>query len=394
MHITYVSTIYPPAIGGAQLHLHYLAKGILELGNEVNVITHTSRYRRDWLRLSTLFPEHEKNYEFEGIPVSQIGFSALTRFRMLPWVLIYYPFLGTAVKKISSYMLFHFCQLAPVPTLIHATRIGREFISRASMDFAHKRGIPFILTPNHHPRWKGFLYKEYDKIYREADALIALTSAERQLFIEEKGVSEDRIYITGIGPLLSEKYSIGEFRDRFGISDRFVLFIGQQLKYKGIASIIKATPIVWEKHPDVKFVFIGPETNYSKILFKDVKDSRIINLGQVDLETKTAALAACEFLCLPSIQESFGGVIIEAWSLRKAVIGGQIPAIASVVKNGHDGLLSTQSPYELAEAISYLLSNPAHCEAMGNTGWAKVLSNYTWEKLAKKTCSVYQKLCS
>jgi glycosyltransferase involved in cell wall biosynthesis len=147
-------------------------------------------------------------------------------------------------------------------------------------------------------------------------------------------------------------------------------------------------------HPDVKFVFIGPETSYSKMLFKDVKDSRIMNLGQVDLETKTAALAACELLCLPSIQESFGGVFIEAWSLRKAVIGGKIPAIASVVKDGHDGLLSTQSPYELAEAISYLLSNPAHCEAMGNTGWAKVQNNYTWDILSKMTCSVYQKLCS
>lgn len=394
MRILYISTVYLPAIGGAQTHLHYLAKTIKGMGNEVDLLTHTSLYRRDWLRLSTVFSEKEMSYEYEGIQVSQIGFPLSVRIRMVPWALIYYGFFGPSVRNLSKYMIPYIERFSPSPDLLHATRIGREFIVRASLDFAHKHGLPFVLTPNHHPRWRGILYKEYDKIYREADAVLALTAEEQRLLIEEKGVREERIHITGVGPVLSENYSAEEFRARYNIKDRFVLYVGQQLKYKGIASILEAAPIVWKKHPDLKFVFIGPSTSYSEKLFGQIQDKRIVNLGPVDLESKTSALAACEFLCMPSSQESFGGVYVEAWSLRKAVIGGRIPPIECLVEHGRDGLLSSQISDELADAIVSLLSNPLKSKAMGDAGWAKVQNNYTWDKIAEKTFSVYKRLCS
>jgi len=96
-------------------------------------------------------------------------------------------------------------------------------------------------------------------------------------------------------------------------------------------------------------------------LFAQARDRRGVNLGEVDLATKTSALAACELLCVPSVQESFGGVYVEAWSLGKTVIGGRIPPIACVVDEGRDGLLSTQNPPELAAALDRLLSDPALC---------------------------------
>jgi glycosyltransferase involved in cell wall biosynthesis len=120
----------------------------------------------------------------------------------------------------------------------------------------------------------------------------------------------------------------------------------------------------------------------------------VLNLGAVDLETKTSALAACEFLCMPSIQESFGGVYVEAWSLRKAVIGGRIDPIACVIDEGRNGLLCSQNPHELAEAISYLLSHPSDCQAMGDAGWQKVQDKYSWDRLAKKTLDAYRELSS
>jgi glycosyltransferase involved in cell wall biosynthesis len=250
--------------------------------------------------------------------------------------------------------------------------------------------LPFVLTPVHHPRWRGYPYREYDKIYREADAILALTTAERDTLVSEKGVVEEKVHVTGIGPVLSERYSADDFRLRFGLKERFVLFVGQQYKYKGVDAILQAAPIVWEKHPDVRFVFIGPRMPESRSLFRTFRDSRLLNLGAVDLETKTSALAACEFLCMPSAQESFGGVYVEAWSLRKAVIGGRIGPIACVIDEGRDGLLSSQDAPELAEAISYLLSHPSDCRAMGDCGWQKVQEKYTWDRLAKKTLDVYR----
>lgn len=394
MRILYVATSYLPAIGGAQIYLHALAKAIRNLGNEVSVISQWSDVRTDWLRGTTVLSGPATQYEHDGVSVWRLGFSFWTRTAMLPWVAAYYFLMEPSVRRISGYMLPYFAAAAGAPSVVHATRIGREFIVRAALDFAHRHELPFVLTPVHHPRWRGYLYREYDKIYREADAILALTEAEKEALVLEKGVAEERIHVTGIGPVLADRYSAEEFRTRFGIKERFVLFVGQQYKYKGVNAILQAAPIVWKEHPEVKFVFIGPYMPDSRSLFRGLRDTRVLNLGAVDLETKTSALAACEFLCMPSAQESFGGVYVEAWSLRKAVIGGRIGPIACVIDHGRDGLLSSQDPHELAELISHLLSDSSHCRAMGNAGWQKVQDKYSWDRLAKKTLDVYKELSS
>jgi glycosyltransferase involved in cell wall biosynthesis len=222
--------------------------------------------------------------------------------------------------------------------------------------------------------------------------VFALTESERKTLVEDKRVCEDRVHVTGIGPVLSDNPDPDEFRNRFDIRGRFVLYLGQQFRYKGVGAVLEAAPLVWRQHPDVTFVFIGPTTSYSRALFKQVRDRRIVNLERVDLETKTAALAACEFLCVPSMQESFGGVYVEAWALRRAVIGGRIGPIANVVTDGTDGILCSQRSAEVAEVIAFLLSSHRLCEAMGNAGWQKVRDKYTWERIATRTFRVYSSL--
>jgi glycosyltransferase involved in cell wall biosynthesis len=394
MHVTYVSNLYPPAVGGAQIHLHCLAKGVKRAGKQVSVITLTSRYRRDWVRLSTILTDREKRYSYEGIAVTQIGFPWDVRVRLLPWAATYYACMGLATKKIANFMLPYFEKLDPPPSIVHVTRNGREFLAQAALDYARRHGIPFVLTPNHHPRWKGFLYREYDRIYREADALLALTEAEKDTLVREKGVPEERVHVTGVGPVLCESSCPEAFRARFNINRRFILFLGQQHRYKGLDAVLESASSVWRQHPDVMFVFIGPQTTHSSKVFRGwANDNCVVNLGEVDLETKTSALAACEFLCVPSAQESFGGVYVEAWSLHKAVIGGRIPPIASVITHGKDGLLCSQDPGELAAMICHLLSHPEDCRSMGDAGHQKVKEKYTWDQMVRKTIAVYEALC-
>jgi glycosyltransferase involved in cell wall biosynthesis len=389
MKFLYASNLYPPSTGGAQIHLHSLAKAMQSAGNEVSVVTHSCRHRTDWLRLSTVSTEPESHFDYEGVPVWQLGFSPFARIQIMPWALAYYGLTGLATRNISRHALRALSSL-PTPDVVHATRIGREFLCRAALDFAHKHGRPFVLTPVHHPRWDGWRYTEYDKIYREADALCVLTKEEKRLLVEQKQVDAEKIHVTGIGPVLSSTYDAEEFRRRYDIRGPFVLYLGQQFRYKGVGALLEAAPLVWKRHPDVTFVFIGPQTRYSKTVFSVATDRRVRNLGEVSLETKTAALSCCEFLCLPSSQESFGGVYVEAWALGKAVIGGRIPPIAELISEGQDGLLSSQNPSEIAEQISLLIADPERCKKMGKAGARKVESRYTWAQIAKKTEDVYR----
>jgi len=392
MKVLYASTLYPPSVGGTQIHLHRLARAVQARGHGVRVATHSGRDRRDWLRLATVCCEAPLDYEHEGVPVRRLGFSWGTRLRMLPWAIGYYAMIGTAGARLARRMEPYVQEAAGAPDMVHATRAGREFLARAALAVARRRGVPFCLTPNHHARWRGRLYRGWDALYREADAVFALTDVERETLIAEKGVAAERIHVTGVGPVLPERCSEVPFRRRYGLEAPYVLFIGRQVAPKGIGAIRAAAERVWRERPDVRFVFIGPETPYSRGLFRLTPDRRVMNLGRVDLQTKGDALAGCALLCMPSTQESFGGAYVEAWALGKPVIAAPVPAVASLVRDGENGLLAEPRAEPLARALLYLLSHPDEAAAMGEAGRRLVEARYTWDRIAEMTLDVYGRL--
>lgn len=390
MDLLYTLTTYPPAIGGAQLHQHLLAQQLNKKHN-IQVVSHWSKNRTDWLLGTTLrAPEISYDYNIDGIKVHQMGIPCLEKLKLLPYVPIYYPLMDFALPKIASCIEKYLHPYAKKADLIHNVRIGREGLSYASFQAARRYNIPFVFTPVHHPRWVGWRYRAYLKLYRLADAVITLTHMEKQILID-LGVKEDRIYVTGHGPILAEEADPHFFQENHKIEDPTVLFLGQHYPYKGYKQLLEAAPLVWQKIPEVNFVFIGPAVAQSEKDFAKIQDRRIHRLGAVNLQEKTNALAACTLLCVPSNQESFGGVYTEAWSFGKPVIGCNIPAVSEVVSHGVDGYLIKQNSHEIADAICQLLLNPTQAQTMGKAGQEKVESRFKWEKLAELTDRVYQK---
>jgi glycosyltransferase involved in cell wall biosynthesis len=392
MNILYTLTAYPPAMGGAQLHTHALVK---ELKKQLHtqVITLWDKNRTDWLLGTTLrVPEEGLDYEFEGVPIHRIGLSRQEKLSIAPYVPIYYPFMDMAIKPLSARIQQHINPYAAQSDLIHNVRIGREPLSYASLQAARQYDIPFILTPLHHPRWVGWRYRAYHKLYRMSDALIALTNSEKRTLIES-GVREEKIYVTGVGPIITSQAHPEYFLTTNSIDGPIVLFLGQHYPYKGYKQILEAARFVWKKIPEVHFVFIGPTVGNSELEFLAFSDRRVHRLVSVDQQVKTDALAACALLCVPSTQESFGGIYTEAWWFEKPVIGCPIPAVSEVISDGIDGYLVEQNANQIAEAICHLLLNPELMQKMGRAGQRKVNERYTWENLASKTRAIYQKMC-
>jgi glycosyltransferase involved in cell wall biosynthesis len=391
MQLLYTLTTYPPAIGGAQLHHHLLGKQLSKT-NGIQVVSHWDSQRTDWLLGTTInAPSIDRDYNFEGIQVRRIGLSLSEKISLLPYVSIYYSLMDTALKPIANNLEKHLNNYAKTANLIHNVRIGREGLSYASYQSARKNNIPFILTPVHHPRWVGWRYRAYLALYKLADLVIALTEVEKNILID-LGVREEKIVVTGIGAILAETAQPESFKNKYQIKEPIILFLGQHYSYKGYQQLLAATSLVWQKIPEANFVFIGPDIKNSSSYFQQYRDNRIHRLGAVDLQTKTDALAACDLLCVPSTQESFGGVYTEAWSFAKPVIGCDIPAVAEVISDGVDGYLVSQAPEDIAEKICELLLNPSQAERMGLAGKQKVELRFTWEQLAKKTEAAYQKI--
>jgi len=391
MNILYTITSYPPSLGGAQLYAHEIIKRIAKEHN-VKVMSFFDTNRNDWLLGTTLRTPGQKHfYKYEGVDVERISFDKKEKSRMSQYVYTYYfnkmHNINALAKFIEGKLNFGNKGI----DLIHNIRVGREPLSYASYNFARKLNVPFVFTPLHHPRWSHWFFKEYQQLYRKADALFSLTPYEKEIY-ESFGVEENKVFVTGTGAVLVDKANPDEFKRKYDLSDNIILFIGQGYKYKGMDILLKAAKIVFKTIEDANFVFIGPHTKYSKKLFKKQSDRRIKHLGKVDLQIKTDSLAACKIFCLPSKQESFGAVFLEAWMFEKPVIAADTGQLRCVIKDGGNGYLVKPSPELIADKIIKLLKNDDLRNELGTSGRKTVESEFNWDILCQKTINAYESL--
>ena len=115
-------------------------------------------------------------------------------------------------------------------------------------------------------------------------------------------------------------------------------------------------------------------------------------MDAVSLEEKTDALDACNVLCVPSAQESFGGVYVEAWALGKPVIAADTPATTELIDHGQNGLIVSQDPRSVAESITLLLDDAALARTLGRHGRDKVDEQFRWPLVAKRVSTTYERL--
>ncbi len=259
---------------------------------------------------------------------------------------------------------------------------------------------PFVFTPLAHttrPEGTAWSSPGFRRLYRRADAVIAMTDYERDWLID-RGARADHTHVVPMAPLLDEtvRTDAAWFRGQHGIGDApIILFLGRMAEYKGYRALLDARHDVWRHHPAARFVFAGPGTTRSEAAFNDAgQDARVIKLGLVGEAEKQSALASCSMVCVPSTEESLGVAYLEAWRFAKPVVAARTPVMASVISEGDDGLLTDPVGWKVARAVNSLLDNPQIALAMGETGHEKVMARYTWTRSAEDLAEIYQRVLS
>lgn len=384
------TTAYPPSIGGVQSHVFELCERLEHF--EADVVSLWLERRNDWLLGTTLRLGEPEVDGADG--ARRLGWSREARRRMTPWVLAYYALVPIAARRIAALMAPALDRMVvPGDVIVHNHRIGREFLAGASLTVARKHGLPFVLTPHHHRRWHGYRYSGWTEVYRAADAVLALTEAESQE-LQRLGVREDRLFViggAGDDPLPADPI---RFRQSARIGDRpIVLFVGQLYDYKGVATLVDAVTSLEARGVRAELVFIGPGTPFSKALFERRKAPWLHVLGPVDNQTKWDAIEASSVVAMPSAQEAFGRVYLEAWAKGKPVIGGRIPSVKEVIKDGKTGLLvDPGSVKQLEHALEGLLTSPALAERLGEAGRQERELRFTWKQVVSRVERVYEGL--
>ena len=274
--------------------------------------------------------------------------------------------------------------------LIH--NIGREYLD-SSLDVAEGLEIPIVLTPLAHPgQFHGGDTPSDFARYRRAQAITTMTEWERGWFADN-GIAGDRIVTTGMGPNAVRSHDGPRFRVTHGIPTDapLVLYIGRKERYKGYIHLLDAAELVWRRHPDARFVFIGIPGFYSSFFdeFARYADERIIDIERATGAEKSAALDACDVFAMPSLHETFGIGYLEAWLHERPVVGGDIPPLREVIAHGVDGFCVRQRADDVAGAILRLLDDPATRVTMGRAGAEKLSQRWDWDRVIDRVEDAY-----
>jgi glycosyltransferase involved in cell wall biosynthesis len=399
--------------------------GRLGRRHDVKVITQITRQadKPDNLWPGTLSRELplQAPYRDGNAEVIPVRLEAWERAALYPFVRYHHRAPGLSMAVVERVFRRRILPHLRGAELVHCVHNGASFYAHAGLKCARQLAVPFVMTPllqvhqahgdkarslggvNLPPPSPGSIgsylvpRNYHDRFWldavRRADGLVCLTRFECE-FLEAEGVSRERLHEVGVGPLLAEKHDGSAFRRQHGIGgdEKVVLFLGRKNPTKAFDKVLAAAPLVWSRFPGVRFVFVGPKEGDAPEMFRLHADPRIVEIDEVDDETKSNALEACDVFCMPSFYEALGGVFLEAWWFGKPVIAGDTPPLRELTGNGQGGLLVSLQPPDIASAIGRLLEDGELRSRLGEWGRRKVLSQYAWDVIAAKVERIYQGL--
>ncbi len=264
--------------------------------------------------------------------------------------------------------------------------------------FSKKKQIPFFCTPLYHinPYADYILYPSYQHILRNADAVIACTSIEKKLYLKY-GIDEKKIHIIppGINPMEYNNINTENFKKKYNIPEnsQLILFMGRKSYEKGVINSILALKYLINSYKKIRLLVAGPATREYKIFFNKLPGKikeHIIDLGMVNQETKANAFASCDVFILPSLDDAFGIVYLEAWMFKKPVIGAMRGNVEGLIDNNINGfLVPFNNIKKLTSKIENLLNDKNLNETFGQNGYNKLINNYLLEQTNKKIFELY-----
>jgi len=221
------------------------------------------------------------------------------------------------------------------------------------------------------------------------DSSIFLANHKNKVSVIPNGIDTDTFIVP---------YSKAECRKKLGFLDKeyIILFIGSLSPHKSPDVLLRTMPALKQKMPNIRLIIVGEGVlkNQLKITSKELCVENEVNfVDYVDNQQRKAMLyKSSDVFVLPSTQESFGIVILEAMASGIPVIATAIGGITNLIQDGQTGLLvPVQNPEILAVTIEKLLRNCELRQKLSKEGRLKA-NEYAWPKIADQTEVLYRKV--
>jgi len=102
-----------------------------------------------------------------------------------------------------------------------------------------------------------------------------------------------------------------------------------------------------------------------------------------------ALFKSCDALVVPSRNEPFGIVVLEAWAAGKPVIATKSSGARDVIQHDKDGFVVEPDAGSIAWGVNKICQNFDHARWMGSHAREKVQNDFNWALIVRKTQQLY-----
>lgn len=341
------------AFGGGERHLIDLCKGLQIRGHEVFVVVR---------------PNNQWQDQLDFLPKEN---------------LVYLP-LRNAFDVFSGRKISKFIEANRIE-LVHA-HVARDYSIAALASRVCK--TPLVLTRHLTYQLSGL----HRLTFKQAKRIIAVS----------KGVSESLLKSGFISPEKVSTIYNGVDVDKLGKiekanSDLVVTTIGELREHKGQEDFIRATAIVAEKYPNVKFLIIGKD-NSANQSYQIILENLVEKLNLKDkviftgwLEKPSEIYAAFDIFVSSARSEPFGLVIAEAMASGKAVVATKtVGAKELLIDNESGKLVEVGNVGQIADAIKEILEDKNLRQTLGKNARKRAKEFFSLERMVLETERIYQ----
>jgi glycosyltransferase involved in cell wall biosynthesis len=156
-----------------------------------------------------------------------------------------------------------------------------------------------------------------------------------------------------------------------GYANQRILFVGGDWERKGGPDLAEAFREVLRVLPRAHLTIAGARPQLAL--------PNCTVLGNVPITELSALFAQSSIFCLPTRQEPFGIVVLEAMLHRLPVVATSEGALPDMVRDGVTGrIVPPGDAPQLAKALIGLLQDPLRCRQFGEAGYQLAKLRYTW----------------
>lgn len=358
MKIAQVVSSYHPQFGGVETHVRHLAKGFVETGDRVTVLTH----------------------QVDSSPIDEwLGAVRVLRF----------PLTVSSRNYPLSLSLFRYLRLHAADfDLVHAhnyhTIVGHAAISCR---------LPFVFTPHYHGTGHRAFGDVLHRLYRlagarqfmAADAVICVSEAERELLIKSfPGVVGKIVTI----PNGTDSRLLSPDEDSFMPREPIVLTVGRLERYKNVDLIIDAFRAL---PSSATLVVVGDGPDRARL--EQHAEARrpgwpVHFTGRVADANLDWLFAQANVVTSASDHEAFGLTLAEGLASGARVVASAIPAHVALSRLAGVGApVALVDPRETAQFTNMLAAS-----LLAGRTPASDLKLPTWAQVVENTRELYTRV--